>query len=67
MGQLGDYIRKCLSTQWAIGRAKCAECGNEWNVIYPKVKGGEYKLQCTKCGKRNSSIISDKIKKTRGK
>lgn len=62
MGQFRDYIRKCLSTQWAIGRAKCVECGNEWNVIYLKVKGGEYKLQCPKCNKRNSKIISNKIK-----
>ena len=67
MGQLGDYIRKTIATQWAIGRAKCNECGNEWNVLYPKIEGGEKKLACTKCGKRNSTIISNKIKKTKGK
>ena len=67
MGQLSDYLKKTLAKQWGIGRAKCNECGYEWNVLYPKIEGGEAKLHCDKCGARNSKIISDKIKKTKGK
>lgn len=67
MLQFIKYICERLSLQWASGRAKCTECGNEWNVVYPKAKGGEYKLQCPKCGKRSSSIISNNFKKTSGK
>ena len=52
-----DYIKKENSKNWRRERVKCLSCGYMWNCIFLNVKGGEYKLQCPKCKKRNSEIV----------
>ena len=52
-----DYLRKNIKSQWRKERVKCCACGNEWNCVFPNIKGGEYKLQCPKCGKRDSKVV----------
>ena len=57
---LFDYIKKTNQKNWRKERVKCCKCGNEWNCIFPNVKNGEYKLQCPKCGARESMVITKK-------
>ena len=59
---IGRSFSDLFSKIFAKGRAKCVDCGNEWNVVYLRIKGGEYKLQCPKCNKRNSKIIDTNFK-----
>lgn len=56
-----DYFKKQLSTQFGVGRAKCLKCGHKWNVIYLKIKGGEKRLECPKCGARQSELVDNKF------
>lgn len=61
---LSDYIRESLSKIWGKGRARCLSCGHEWNSIYLNLtKDTKFKIQCPKCGARNSTIISDEFVK----
>ena len=52
-----DYIKKTNAKNWRKERVKCCRCGYEWNCIFPNIEGGEYKLQCNKCGARDSMVV----------
>lgn len=49
-------IKKINKKNWRTERVECRSCGNIWTCTFPNVKGGEYKLQCPRCKKRNSCI-----------
>lgn len=58
MGRLIESLIKLLSKQWACEKVRCVECGHVWTAAHPKIKGGEYKLECPKCKKRNSEPVN---------
>lgn len=53
---LNNHIKKTAKKQWRREKIRCNKCGNVWNCIFPNITGGEAKLQCPKCGKRDSSL-----------
>ena len=57
---LFDYLNANIKKDWRKERVKCCKCGNEWNCVFYNIKGGEYKLQCPKCGARESMVITKK-------
>ena len=52
-----DLFRAINKKNWRKERVKCCECGYEWNCVFPNVEGGEYKLECDRCGARNSMVV----------
>ena len=59
MSRFSDMLTEFFSKTWSINKVRCVECGHKWTAIYPNVvKGGQYKLQCPKCKKRNSEVIN---------
>lgn len=55
---LSEMFANLILKSWSITKARCVECGYKWTAFHPKIKGGEYKLQCPKCKKRNSEPIN---------
>lgn len=55
---LFDYLQKLFRRDWRKEKVKCCSCGHTWNCIFPNVKNGETKLECPKCGKRNSMVVT---------
>lgn len=58
--ELIDSFKKQLSKDWRKEKVRCCSCGNTWNCVFFNIKGGENKLQCPKCGARNSMVITKK-------
>ena len=56
--RLTKSLKKQTEKKWSKSKVRCKKCGTEWSVIYPKIPGGETKLQCPECGARESEVIT---------